>query len=216
MVAQESRIQSALVVLLVSLVCVAAKPYWHEVVPQELPANVQQIGQLGQQVPIKPNQPAEVEQANSDPLHGRIHGHMNQLLSHGGSAVMSAVEQVQPDLRNIGKDLTDATQVIRDNVGKRIEPLAQTVRPYIDHAQKVVAPLVKQAREEVPKMINQAGPTISNLGEQVRTGLSGVWDRISSVASQATQAISQSGQSAQNQAQQAGANLQNSVNNAVQ
>jgi len=105
----------------------------------------------------------------------RIQGHLSELYTHGSSAIHSVVDKVQPDIKNIGRDITDAYQATRSEVGKRIEPLAQTVRPYID---QYVSPYVNQAREEVPKLINQAKPTLSNLGEQVRGGITGVWSKI--------------------------------------
>lgn len=215
---------ASLVLLTTVVVCVSGKPYWQDLPAQPrpaIPASVAAAANAAEQI----QQQAQMSPQNtgSGPLHERIHGHMNQLLSHGGSAIMGAVEKVQPDLKNIGKDFSDALQVTRTNVGKRIEPLAQTVRPYLDHAQKVVAPIVSQAREEVPKLINQAGPKISNLGEQVRTGLSGVWGKLTSVASQATQGVQnaaqslgQNGQNGLNQIQQAGDQLQKSATDAVQ
>lgn len=115
---------------------------------------------------------------NNEPIPSRIHNHLNQLYQHGSTAVKSLADQVQPDIKNIGQDISEAYQVTRDNVGKRIEPIAQTVRPYIDHAQKVVAPYIQQVEQEVPKLIHQAGPAISKVGEQVRDGITGVWQKV--------------------------------------
>lgn len=199
----------------------SAKPYWHDQAAQSqqaIPPSVAAAANAAEKIQQQAQNPN-----GSNQLHERIHGHMNQLLSHGGSAVMSAVEKMQPDLKNIGQDFSEALQVTRNSVGKRIEPLAQTVRPYLDHAHKVVAPIVSQAREEVPKLINQAGPTISNLGEQVRTGLSGVWGKLTSVASQASQGVQsaaqslgQSGQNGLNQVQRATEQVPKSTSNALE
>lgn len=115
---------------------------------------------------------------SQDQLPKRIHGHLSELYSHGSSAMKNVVDTVQPDFKNIGKDLNDVYQATRTQVGKKIEPLAQTVRPYIDHAQKVVAPYVTQAKEEVPKLINQAGPALSKVSEQMRDTISGVLGKL--------------------------------------
>ena len=104
----------------------------------------------------------------------RFHGHLSELYSHGKTAVRGAVDTVHPDFKNIGQDLTDAYQKTRTQVGKQIEPLAQTVRPYLDHAHKVVEPYVSQVREEMPKLIGQAKPALSKVGEHVRDSIQGV------------------------------------------
>lgn len=125
-------------------------------------------------------------------LPNRIHNHLNQLYQHGSTAVKSLAHQVQPDIKNIGQDISEAYQVTRDNVGKRIEPIAQTVRPFIDHAQKVVAPYIHQVEQEVPKLMHQAGPAISKVGEQVRDGITGVWHKVKANVGPTDQ-LSQSG-----------------------
>lgn len=131
----------------------------------------------------------------------RIQGHLGDLLTHSGSAVKGVAESLRPDVSNIGKDLSEVYQVTRDNVNSRVvEPLTHTVRPYIDHAQKVVAPYVNQAKEEVPKLINQAGPALSKVGGQVRDGLSEVWSRISSATSGTGSTAQQTVQSGADQA----------------
>lgn len=154
-----------------------------------------------------------------------IRGHLSDLYTHGSSAMRGVVDTVQPDIKNIGKDLSEAYQATRTQVGKTIEPLAQTVRPYIDQAQKMVAPYVSQAREEVPKLINQAGPTLHKVGEQVRGKLSGVIDKLrpangGSGLQAAGQQMMASGQehvqSAASSVQQAGQEAQASVQNAAQ
>ena len=163
----------------------------------------------------EPLKPAEVA-SNPEQIVGpteqlpqRIHGHLNELYTHGSSAVKSVVDTVQPDLSNIGKDLTDVYHVTRDNVGKRIEPLAQTVRPYIDHAQKVISPYMSQAKEEVPKLIQQAGPALSKVGEQVRDGITGVWGKL-------TNGGHPNGPETPGQAQLNGEQLQRAVTNSIQ
>lgn len=194
-----------LVIFLLSILaaCVTAKPYYYLFQDDAI--------QKAQQAADKVK--SDVEAATSDPaeLPQRIHGHLEQLYNHGSTAVKNVVDTMQPDLSNIRKDLGDVYQVTRDNVGRRIEPLAHTVRPYIDHAQKVVAPYVNQAKEEVPKLINQAGPAISKVGEQVRDGLTGVWDKITSVGQPESAA-----QQVASQAQKAGEQVQQAATNAIQ
>lgn len=182
-----------LLVAFTSLVLGSPFYYFNEIPPQPAGEPVQQ--QVSQeQLVANANQQVS---AGGEQLPKRIQGHLTQLYSHGSSAMKNVVDTVQPDLSNIGKDLTDVYQVTRDNVGKRIEPYANTVRPYLDHAQKVITPFVNQAREEVPKLITQAGPAIAHVGEQViqqarptvgkiteqvRDGISGVWNKLTQAA----------------------------------
>lgn len=158
-----------------------AEPFYYWYQAAEAPNDVaqQSANQIPQAVGDAANGvPGQVGGQNGEQLPGRIHNHLNQLYQHSSTAVKSLADQVQPDIKNIGQDLSEAYHVTRDNVGRRIEPLAQTVRPYIDHAQKVVAPYIQQVEEEVPKLIHQAGPAMARVGEQVRDGITGVWHRV--------------------------------------
>lgn len=209
----------ALVAVLLAIDGALANPYYYfgEAVDQAQQAAQDGIQQAEQQVA----QPGGA-------LPQRIQGHLGDLLSHSGSAVKNVAESLRPDVSNIGKDISEVYQVTRDNVNSRVvEPLSHTVRPYIDHAQKVVAPYVNQAKEEVPKLINQAGPALSKVGGQVRDGLSEVWSRISSATSGVGNTAQQAVQGGVNQAamgaqqvvgggSQAMENGQQSATNAIQ
>lgn len=184
--------QLSAIVLVASVLSIgfaSAKPYYffHEVpVPQPIQQAAENVANHAQQ---------KGEQVGEQ-LPQRIQGHLGQLYSHSSSAVKSLADSVQPDIKNIGQDITDAYHVTRDNVGKRIEPLAQTVKPYIENAQKAVAPYVDQAREEVPKLINKAAPAIQKVGETVRQSISGVWGRLASSAGQQGEAAAANGEQA--------------------
>lgn len=123
---------------------------------------------------------------NVPKLPQKLSGHLSSLYEHGQTAMKGVVDTVQPDISNIGRDITEIYQQTRENVGRRIEPIGQTLKPLIDHAQKVVAPYMNQAREEVPKLLEQARPTIAKAGEQIRGGLNTAWSRISSTVSEVT------------------------------
>lgn len=170
--------------------------YWYQAAEPPKDAAQQSANQISQA--IGDGAAGQVGGQNTEQLPDRIHNHLNQLYQHSSTAVKSLADQVQPDIRNIGQDLSEAYHVTRENVGRRIEPLAQTVRPYIDHAQKVVAPYIHQVEEEVPKLIHQAGPAMARVGEQVRDGITGVWHRVtangnptSDVTGQQTQSLTQ-------------------------
>lgn len=170
----------------------------------------QQVAAAGEQL-----QAQAQGQPGAPELPKRIQGHLSELYSHGSSAVRGVVDQVHPDLKNIGKDISEVYAATRDNVGRRIEPLAQTVRPFLDHAQKVVAPYVNSAREEVPKMIKQAGPVL----EKVRDGVSGFVDKMKTGIQQAVQPGQQQQQQplqqAQAQVQQVADSARSAVDNVI-
>lgn len=132
-----------------------AMPYFYFVDPEPQSQQVVKAAEANAQ---QQQQPGELPQ--------RLQGHLNQLLSHGNSAMHSIVESIQPDIKNLGRDLTDVMHATRENVGKRIEPLANT-------AQKSMGPLIDQAREDIPK-------ALTKVGEQVK----GVWEKMTSGAQQ--------------------------------
>lgn len=209
-----------LVIILLSVYCLinvtSAKPYYYffqgapepeQQTQAQVAGNIengaQAVGQQAQQQGLKTEQ-----------LHDKITGHLGQLYNHGSTAVKNVVDNVAPDLKNIGADLTEVYHVTGDNVGKKIEPLANNVKPYINQAQKAMAPYVSQAKEEVPKLINQAGPALTKVGEQVRDGLTGVWEKIKTVGNQ-DQTIGGQFHQVGNQVQQMGEKAQTKVHDAV-
>lgn len=119
----------------------------------------------------------------------RVAGHLAQFARHGSSAVKNAAEQVQPDLKNLGKDLSDTYQQTRDSIAERIKPVAQTVKPFIE----------------------QAGRVVSKVGEQVRDNIQGLYSSIKEKTAQQQQQQQQL-TGAANEAQK---KLSGSINEAV-
>lgn len=113
----------------------------------------------------------------------RFSGHISSLYNHGSTAMKSVVDTVQPDISNLGKDISDMYHQTRVQIGHRIEPIGQTIKPMIENAQKLVSPYVNHVKDEVPKLIEQARPTIVKAGEQLRGGLHNAWDKISTTVS---------------------------------
>lgn len=147
--------------------------------------------------------------AGEAPIRERITGHMSDLYSHGSSAMKGLVHTVEPDIKNIGKDLTEVYEQTRTQMGKRIEPLAHTVRPYIDQAQKAVAPYVSKAREEVPKAMSKVSTAVwskiqgsGHQGQEGQTVGEQVQHATNSIQKEADKAAGEAANSAQQQQQQ--------------
>lgn len=131
-----------------------------------------------------------VQGAINSPQAQGITSHLGSLYEHGSSAMRSVMETVRPDISNLGHDLSDLASRTRDGLNSRIQPIGQTLRPYIDHAQKVVAPYVNQAKEEVPKLIEKAGPTL----HKARESISSAWDKLSTSVSSAANSMTSQAQ----------------------
>lgn len=208
--------------LLISVSCSLAKPYYYffqaDEAAQKAAADAQAAAQSVQQQIKLP----EVGQQVDGELKHKISGHLNSLYQHGSSAVKSLADTVQPDFKNIGQDITEVYHVTGERVNKKIEPLAQNVKPYIDQAQKAV----ERTREEVPKLIHQAGPALTKVGSQVRDGISGVLDKLKSAHNpepspagalqQAGEQVQQAGQQVQQAATGTMQQAQQMASNAIQ
>lgn len=231
---QSSLASAASLVLLASCLAQAAPYYFYLDAPAAAPEAPKQVAEAAGQMQEVAGQAQEavgqtlakqpgLQQVGPDgQLPHRIHGHLTDLYSHGSTAMRGVVDKMQPDLKNIGKDLSEVYQATRSEMGRRIEPLAQTVRPFIDQAQKAVAPYMSQAREEVPKLINQAGPALSKVGDSVRDGLTGVWSKLNGANQQQQQlqqplaaGAGQTVKSVQDQIQSAAEQAKQHVSNTV-